>query len=444
MGNDASRITAQAHSGGRRIKLNVDSTYAEEYKVFEGVLVDPTELFSLFDARGKGVVDVLEVFASAFLFAAGTRAGLEAKLDKLFSLFDFDGSASLNDVEAEMMIECVVRGALDTGELTVRDIKGWVFEREDVLAYLCGFTEARMIISSLQLVEESIARGMDMSMQAAAQGEGDASTVDGVTAGEVLRSLTVLGDTEVCVRPGTEASTDADVAATVRMLTGGAENSGIGDEKANLVKLDVLKEFLRFWVAFSVVDEEGVGRVNVEDLKALLWLAGGAGGEEPPEASVQKTVDEIDESRDGIIERMEWIRYTAVLDEGTGSLGFDRGLMNVFRRYDDDRSGSITASEMSMMVRDSVMEAVAEAPGKCSLRPDMEGVVETLVTDIARDLVTVMDVAGSGVLGWTEFKKNQNLVATRLATLRDFVLSAALQRDPADASSEPGRDDSGG
>ena len=33
MGNDASRITAQAHSGGRRIKLNVDSTYAEEYKV---------------------------------------------------------------------------------------------------------------------------------------------------------------------------------------------------------------------------------------------------------------------------------------------------------------------------------------------------------------------------------------------------------------------------
>lgn len=32
------------------------------------------------------------------------------QLDKLFSLFDFDGSASLNDVEAEMMIECVVRG----------------------------------------------------------------------------------------------------------------------------------------------------------------------------------------------------------------------------------------------------------------------------------------------------------------------------------------------
>lgn len=35
------------------------------------------------------------------------------------------------------------------------------------------------------------------------------------------------------------------------------------------------------------------------------------------------------------------------------------------------------------------MEAVAEAPGKCSLRPDMESVVETLVKDIARDLVTV-------------------------------------------------------
>ena len=41
--------------------------------------------------------------------------------------------------------------ALDTGELTVRDVKGWVFAREDVLAYLCGFTEARMIISSLEV-----------------------------------------------------------------------------------------------------------------------------------------------------------------------------------------------------------------------------------------------------------------------------------------------------
>ena len=41
--------------------------------------------------------------------------------------------------------------ALDTGELTVRDIKGWVFAREDVLAYLYGFTEARMIISALEV-----------------------------------------------------------------------------------------------------------------------------------------------------------------------------------------------------------------------------------------------------------------------------------------------------
>lgn len=36
------------------------------------------------------------------------------------------------------------------------------------------------------------------------------------------------------------------------------------------MNLDVLKEFLRFWVAFSVVDEEGVGRVNAEDLKVTI------------------------------------------------------------------------------------------------------------------------------------------------------------------------------
>lgn len=32
--------------------------------------------------------------------------------------------------------------------------------------------------------------------------------------------------------------------------------------------MDALEEFLRFWVAFSVVDEDGAGSVSVGDLKA--------------------------------------------------------------------------------------------------------------------------------------------------------------------------------
>lgn len=39
-------------------------------------------------------------------------------------------------------------------------------------------------------------------------------------------------------------------------------------------------------------------------------------------------------------------------------------------------------------VRDSVTEAVAEVPDSC-LRSGMQPVVETLVKDVARDLVTV-------------------------------------------------------
>lgn len=34
-----------------------------------------------------------------------------------------------------------------------------------------------------------------------------------------------------------------------------------------------------------------------------------------------------------------------------GTVGYDGGLLKVFRRYDDDHSGSITANEMAMMVR---------------------------------------------------------------------------------------------
>lgn len=42
-----------------------------------------------------------------------------------------------------------------------------------------------------------------------------------------------------------------------------------------------------------------------------------------------------------------------------------------------------------MQVRDSVAEAITEDPEGRSLRRGMEAVLETLVQDVARDLVTV-------------------------------------------------------
>lgn len=44
-------------------------------------------------------------------------------------------------------------------------------------------------------------------------------TVDGLKAGDILRSLATLGNTE-CVKAGTEAVIEADADAVVQMLTG--------------------------------------------------------------------------------------------------------------------------------------------------------------------------------------------------------------------------------
>ncbi|CAM9254460.1 unnamed protein product, partial [Hapterophycus canaliculatus] len=49
------------------------------FQVFEGVVANPADLFSLFDTRNKDLVDVSEVFTSAFLFAAGTPDDFDAK-----------------------------------------------------------------------------------------------------------------------------------------------------------------------------------------------------------------------------------------------------------------------------------------------------------------------------------------------------------------------------
>ncbi|CAM9254168.1 unnamed protein product, partial [Scytosiphon promiscuus] len=400
-------------------------------QVFEGVVANPADLFSLFDTRNKDLVDVSEVFASAFLFAAGTPKGLHAKLETIFALFDFDGNGGLGEVESEIMLECVVRGQAGAGDLTLGDLKDWISEREDVAAFLTNFTQARMIISSLELVEKSVALGMSMCKEVkvpaphfdSSSAVHAGSTLDGARVAEMLRyfATTVTSDEAFDIFPLVMTVADAVMVLVVPSKEG----------KEKRVDVAALEELLRFWVAFSVVDEDGQGTISVQDLKALLWLGGGTSGEEPPEATVQKTANEIDESQDGVIKRMEWMRYTAVLDEGAGTVGYDGGLLKVFRRYDDDHSGSISANEMVTLVRDSVTDAMAEAPESLSFKPGMATVVDTLFKDVAKDLVTQLDVAGTGVLGWTEFKKNQaifvvivsvqTLVTTRLATLREYV-----------------------
>lgn len=50
--------------------------------------------------------------------------------------------------------------------------------------------------------------------------------------------------------------------------------------------------------------------------------------------------------------------------------------------------GAVLCCALGVQVRDSVTEAIAEVPGTC-LKPGMQTVVETLVKDIARDLITV-------------------------------------------------------
>ncbi|CAM9872970.1 unnamed protein product [Ectocarpus sp. 4 AP-2014] len=48
------------------------------------------------------------------------------------------------------------------------------------------------------------------------------------------------------------------------MLSG---NSGATGGRRERVDVEALEELLRFWVAFSVVDEDGVGSVSMGDLK---------------------------------------------------------------------------------------------------------------------------------------------------------------------------------
>lgn len=62
----------------------------------------------------------------------------------------------------------------------------------------------------------------------------------------------------------------------------------------------------------------------------------------------QKTTNDIDESRDGAVERMEWIRYIAVLDEGEGKLQYHTYSSVVWRAK--HRYGTVSYQTVEMRI----------------------------------------------------------------------------------------------
>ena len=84
--------------------------------------------------KPNGIADILEVFAGMCVLSS---AGVEEKVDFLFSIFDFASKGDVTEDEATMTMECVCSSFVKLGLIVMPTddelefCSGWLFTKED-------------------------------------------------------------------------------------------------------------------------------------------------------------------------------------------------------------------------------------------------------------------------------------------------------------------------
>ncbi|KAL3618996.1 hypothetical protein CASFOL_037224 [Castilleja foliolosa] len=126
---------------------------------------------------------------------------------------------------------------------------------------------------------------------------------------------------------------------------------------------------------FKKFDSNGDGRISPSELGAILNGLGSATSAD----EVARIMSELDKDGDGFIDLKEFMAFHC-----GGGADNNKELKDAFDLYDQDKNGTISASELH-----AVMSALGE---KCSKKD-------------CRRMISSVDVDGDGCVNFEEFKK---------------------------------------
>eukprot|EP00929_Paragymnodinium_shiwhaense_P112861 TRINITY_DN81127_c0_g1_i1.p1 TRINITY_DN81127_c0_g1~~TRINITY_DN81127_c0_g1_i1.p1 ORF type:complete len:871 (-),score=299.74 TRINITY_DN81127_c0_g1_i1:41-2653(-) len=164
---------------------------------------------------------------------------------------------------------------------------------------------------------------------------------------------------------------------------------------------------------FEALDEDRSGSISARELRHLLWDLGYTVSMD----TVELIVAEVDADRSGQIEIDEFYRCICVINERHGFTKEEMfGLLNIFDKYDVDKSGEISADELACALayfgtptsfeRAQIIVDTFDSDGKGTLaRPEFLRVMrmrlEQEISDV-RDLFAEYDVDLSGSIDESE------------------------------------------
>mmetsp|Transcript_23778 Transcript_23778/g.30808 ORF Transcript_23778/g.30808 Transcript_23778/m.30808 type:complete len:504 (-) Transcript_23778:285-1796(-) len=400
--------------------------------IFSIMLRDVEAHFKMFDTFGRGRLNVFEVFAGAYMFSQESLHGLDAKIESCFELFDFDGSGSLNEVELELMFEAVLMGMSkiskivlpystvvteyvgeifddlhknkESDSVSLGELKQWVSEQKQILDFFSHFMDARLIIQMKQKVEAALEKALKKFKEAAiAEGASDG------------KGLSLEGTKKLLNEVEGTPPTEAEIKALSDLLASVGASPQVSEAQF-IVTIEP-------WLAFGVLDEDGSRTLDVEELKALMWIAEGIDTPEPFEKAVTSAMVEMDVDDSKTVDRLEWIQYNCIFDPTTGCVRPAKQLKADFEELDTDGSGNISAIEMEQIIRKALDDIIKKAmeEGR-TLSQSSQNILKTMVNNSSNELIDLLDSSGNGMVEWNEFRVHQTIVSEKVKEIRDFVM----------------------
>jgi len=150
-----------------------------------------------------------------------------------------------------------------------------------------------------------------------------------------------------------------------------------GEEIAGLTEgtIDDLRE------AFGLFDKDGDGTITVKELSMVMHSL----GQTPKEEELKKMMSEVDKDNSGAIEFGEFCHLMAKSMKDADN---EEDLMEAFRIFDADGSGSITKAEL-----------------RTTLQMVMGGTSDMLPDDEIAEMIQEADTDGDGQVNFDEFVK---------------------------------------
>lgn len=416
-----------------------DASYLdyEQYdEIFSSLLGDTEPLFEKMHEKTGDKEKVIDLYEVLSIFAIFSADEFENKAAFIFKLFDFDSSNTLELSELVLTVQAVIRSLCKMASLQLptisfletlaktcfsmmdldhnkhiefKEFHKWVRENSDFQDFLLKHTGSQTIENAkrhfrdFMLHYEAIFNSrMDNKKECMFS---DLQEVMKAEMKEINNEyLEFLWDVII------SSSKEFQEKKTAKFQKSMSREVMFRDAK---ISKDIFMEIMKAWAAFSATDINNFNYLSINELKILFWLFE---GEEPNEFRLKRELIEMDTDKTETIDRMEWMQHLCVEDSQTGHQVFRSNLKQMFDKYDEDKSGTLTVKELKNMLKDSFSAFLKKVKNDES-RFNMMMMIDQLAFDIMDELNQDAEYN----LTWDEFKMFMDKCMDKQEKLRKFL-----------------------